>query len=234
MRLFRRRKTPFLTRVYHHLVRSQYATDLWLDLQLAAKAESVEYIRAHMRRATICETRPELHRLALDHVGVDGLYLELGVKNGGSIRAIAQMSGRTVHGFDSFEGLPEDWAGTSLRKGKFSMGGRLPRVPPSVRLYPGWFEQTLPAFAAGERGPIAFLHLDCDLYSSTRTAFQTLGHWLVPGTVLVFDEYFNYPNWQEHEFRAFQEFVAANAVTYDYLGFVSRAGCVALRITGRR
>ncbi|MCC7412688.1 MAG: class I SAM-dependent methyltransferase [Gammaproteobacteria bacterium] len=228
-----RRKPPVLTRLYNRLVRGQFARDLLLDLQLEAKRESVAYVKAHMRSASVCDSREALHRLALERVEVDGLYLEFGVKKGGSIRGIAARTRAIVHGFDSFEGLPEDWAGTSLRKGKFSTGGRLPKVPANVTLHPGWFDDSLPRFAAEHAGPVAFMHVDCDLYSSTRTVFANLGARLVPGTVIVFDEYFNYPNWQEHEFRAFQEFVAAQAVRYDYLGFVARAGCVAVRITGR-
>ncbi|MGE0387632.1 MAG: TylF/MycF/NovP-related O-methyltransferase [Gammaproteobacteria bacterium] len=233
MRLLPRRKHPLLTRLYYRLVRGHYANDLLLQLQLDARRESVEYIKANMRAATICEGRPALHRLAFEHARLEGLVIELGVKAGGTIRGIAAMTPHAVHGFDSFLGLPEDWAGTSLRKGKFSTGGRLPNVPPNVILHAGWFDRTLPEFVQAQRGPIAFMHVDCDLYSSTRTAFEVLGHWIVPGTVLVFDEYFNYPNWREHEYRAFQEFVAANAIRYRYLGLVSRGGSVAVSIEAR-
>ena len=51
------------------------------------------------------------------------------------------------------------------------------------------------------------------------------------GTVIVFDEYFNFPGWQEDEFRAWQEFAAHNHIQYEYLGFVSRHQQVAIRIT---
>lgn len=50
----------------------------------------------------------------------------------------------------------------------------------------GWFDETLPKFAAEVEGPAAFLHVDCDLYSSTRTVFEALGDRVVPGTVIVF------------------------------------------------
>jgi hypothetical protein len=45
-----------------------------------------------------------------------------------------------------------------------------------------------------------------------------LGNRIVPGTVIVFDEYWNYPNWKEHEFKAFQEFVNKVGLEYEYLG----------------
>ena len=47
---------------------------------------------------------------------------------------------------------------------------------------------------------------------------------------IVFDEYFNYPNWQKHEFKAFQEFVAANGIKYEYIGYVTTLEQAAVRI----
>lgn len=55
---------------------------------------------------------------------------------------------------------------------------------------------------------------------------------IVPGTMIVFDEYFNYPGWEQHEFRAFQEFVATTGLRYRYLGFASREQAVAVKIVG--
>jgi hypothetical protein len=51
---------------------------------------------------------------------------------------------------------------------------------------------------------------------------------LANGTVILFDEYFNYPNWEQHEFKAFQEFVSARHVKYTYLAFARQQ--VAVRI----
>ena len=226
-----KRRVPWLRRTYRKLVRSNYAKDLLLKLQLAARDESVAYIQEHMTAAIICSDRYALHRLALDHAPASGLLLEFGVKKGGSIGDIAAMTERTVHGFDSFEGLPEDWAGTPMRRGKFSTGGKLPNVSANVRLHPGLFEDSLPLFIESHADPLAFMHVDCDLYSSTKTIFAMLAPYIVVGSVIVFDEYFNYPNWREHEFRAFHEFVETHGVAYDYLGFTSQAGCVAVKVT---
>jgi hypothetical protein len=55
---------------------------------------------------------------------------------------------------------------------------------------------------------------------------------IVAGTVLVFDEYYNYPNWREHEFKAFQEFIAETGKSYRYIGFSTLQGQVAAQITG--
>ena len=40
-------------------------------------------------------------------------------------------------------------------------------------------------------------------------------------TVIIFNEYFNYRNWCNHEYKAFQEFVKRNNIKYDYICFTS-------------
>ena len=95
----------------------------------------------------------------------------------------------------------------------------MPRVRSNVVLHKGWFDQTLPIWLKQNVGPISFAHIDCDLYSSTKTIFDLLGRRLTKGSIVVFDEYFGYPNWQAHEFKAFREFVEANGISYDYIGY---------------
>jgi hypothetical protein len=97
-----------------------------------------------------------------------------------------------------------------------------------VNLYKGWFNETLPRWAQENPGPIAFMHLDADIYSSTKCVFDILGDRIVPGTVLQFDEYFNYPGWQKGEYKAFNEFVEAHQVKFEYLGYAKNQ--VAVRI----
>ena len=118
-------------------------------------------------------------------------------------------------------------------KGRFNKQGKLPKVPGNVILHPGWFEESLPGFTEKFRDPVAYMHVDCDIYSSTKTVFNHLAGQIVPGTVIVFDEYFNYPNWQQHEYKAFQEFIAEHNLQYEYLGFLSYESCVSVKITGR-
>ena len=187
---------------------------------LRALRRSVDYVEAEMQDALGFNSQRQLIVHSLQSVTVDGHYLEFGVFKGGTIRFIAaRVGGKAVHGFDSFEGLPEAWGGFSLGRRAFDTGGRLPRVPTNVSLHRGWFEDSLPKWLAGHPGPIAFMHVDCDLYSSTRTILNLLAARMVAGTVIQFDEYFNYPNWERHEFKAFKEFVEEYRVTYTYLGF---------------
>ncbi len=226
----KRRKLSWKHRLFRRYVHSFHARDLLVDLQRHAKAETFDYILAHMRHCMLFEHRFDLLGHVLQKIEVEGLYLEFGVADGASITETASLTSQPLHGFDSFEGLPEDWAGTSNLKGKFSRGGKLPPVPASVTLHKGWFDAVLPEFFAQHPEKIAFIHLDCDLYSSSKCVFECVADRLQPGTVILFDEYFNYPNWQEHEFRAFQEFVAESGIQYEYLGYTVRGQQAAIRI----
>jgi len=186
-------------------------------LLLAAQRESAAYAAENMTGAMIMETREETLKLALARMPKNGNVLEFGVADGHSVRFIAAHAGRAVHGFDSFEGLPEDWPGRHEEKGHYSTGGTRPQVPAGVTLHSGLFDQSLPAFLAANDEPAAFIHVDCDLYSSTKTVLDLMANRIQSGTVIVFDEYFNHINWRQNEFKAFQEFVAATNKTYRYL-----------------
>jgi len=154
---------------------------------------------------------------AIDHATVPGLTLEFGVSFGASLRFIARRVPGLVHGFDSFEGLPENWG--AEKAGQYSTAGVIPDMPENVRLHVGWFDNTLAPFAAKNLGPVRLANVDCDLYGSTRTIFENLGDRIVRGTVLVFDEYLAYAGWHEGEFKAFQEFVSERGLAYQYLAF---------------
>jgi len=168
--------------------------------------------------------------IAIRSAKVKGHFLEFGVYRGGTISYIARMRPDvTIHGFDSFEGLSHEWKGYTLDKGAFALGGRLPRVPRNVQLYKGWFDNTLPKWIIAIQGPVSFVHIDCDLYSSTKTVFEHLAPRIVGGTVIAFDEYFGYPNWKQHEIKAFKELVADRGLSYEYLAYAKTQ--VALKIS---
>jgi hypothetical protein len=204
-----------------------------LERERAARRSTATYIMSRMRQAMICSDREEVLATAMDRMLRHGLICEFGVFEGQTISYIAkQVPDQNVYGFDSFEGLPETWRGP-FKRGVFSTGGRLPSVPANVTLIKGWFDATLPAFVAKHDEPVALLHVDCDLYSSTKCIFAHLGDRVVPGSVIVFDEYFDYPAWQEHEFKAFAEFVAQAGLSYEYLAYNRLHEQVAVRILER-
>jgi hypothetical protein len=216
----------------HHLNRQLLlaARDIDSARQFRAAQESADFVDHHMPMAKSHPDKFALLKSAIAQIEVDGLCCEFGVYRGETLNFIASLLPGQIHGFDSFEGLPEDWR-QGHEKGTFAVG-HLPRVRPNVRLYKGWFEDTLPPFREQHPGPVAFLHLDADLYSSTKTVLDILGDGIVPGTVIAFDEFFNYPGWREGEYRAFHEFCRERQVEVRYFGFVRRDEQAAAKITG--
>ena len=219
-----------LVALLHEPLAHPKTIDYEVVANLMAAASAAEYMVSRMLGARNLERRDALLDYALAQCRLTGLMLEFGVFRGASLRAIARRVAQEVHGFDSFEGLPQDWT-YFQKQGRFSLQGQAPHFDePNVRIHQGWFEQTLPEFLAQHAGPVRFVHIDCDVYASTRTVLDLLRPRLVSGSVVVFDEYLNYPGWREHEFKAFQEYVAAASIRYRYLGFASTDCAVAIQI----
>jgi hypothetical protein len=188
------------------------------ELQRQALEETVAYLRSLPQLPPSFPTARQLLVYALSEIHPKGPVVELGVYKGATIRFIAGTlpPDRRIHGFDTFRGLPTRWTGNSAM---FDAGGILPKVPANVELHVGLFCESLPSWVEAHREPVSFIHFDCDIYESTRMALDCLAPRISAGTVLVFDEYFNYPGWQAHEFKAFHEFVEEHEVNYTYLGY---------------
>ena len=149
----------------------------------------------------------------------DTLWLEFGVFSGNTVNYISNFTNDYVYGFDSFEGLPEDWR-DGIYKGRFSMNGNLPEVNKNVKLIKGWFNETLPDFIKTHNKKISFIHVDADLYSSTKCIFDNLKDYIDNDCIIVFDELINYPGFdgETGELKAFYEFVTENNVDYEWIG----------------
>jgi hypothetical protein len=197
-----------------------------------ARVDAWRYIHASAAGARMVATRAETFRIALEAARVNGLVLEFGVHFGASIRQIAALAGQAVHGFDSFQGLPEDWHHEP--RGSYSTDGALPEVPPNVTLHAGWFAATLPGFLERHAGALRLGHVDCDLYSSTKSVLDALAERVRAGTVFVFDEYAGNEHWRDDEFRAFQEAVQLRGWCYEYLCYSLYTKQAAVRIASPR
>jgi len=197
-----------------------------------ARLDAWRYVKsASAKLAPITGSAIETFMRGIEAAPSAGMVLEFGVRFGTSIRQIAALVNQEVHGFDSFEGLPEAWHHEP--QGSYSTKGVLPTVPANVMLHAGWFEDTLPVFLKQRADPVRFVNIDCDIYSSTRTVLRLLAQRIVPGTVLVFDEYIGNEHWREDEFKAFQEAVVDNGWRYEYLCFGFFTKQVAIRILGK-
>jgi hypothetical protein len=150
--------------------------------------------------------------------------LEFGVFNGGSIRNIRRnldMSFK-VFGFDTFTGLPEKWENTPCEKGFFTTNGAIPDVP-GVKFFKGLFKDTIPEYMR-EVADIALIHVDCDLYSSTKDVLYSLNDYIKPNTIIAFDEWFyssvdgNKYN-ADHEQKCFYEWVSDNKREFQFIEY---------------
>jgi hypothetical protein len=156
---------------------------------------------------------------ALSKSKTEGKILEFGVYSGVTINHISDyFNQEIVYGFDSFDGLPEDWNVSvnekfnKHKKGYFALE-KLPIVNTNVKLVKGFFDSSLvPWLSTSDNKPIKFLHIDSDLYSSAIYVLKKLNDYIVPGTVIVFDEFYpwgrkRYETWEQHEYQALKEWV---------------------------
>lgn len=212
-----------------HEMEQRARRDIAYARDIGATADSAAFVREHMPKVEVFWHPHDTLRFALGEVKGMGLALEFGVASGTTLTIIAEALAEhlRVVGFDTFDGLPEVWR-TGFPVGGFAQEA-IPDVP-GAELVAGLFDDTLPGFLADNDEPIAFLHLDADLYSSTKTVLDLAGDRLAPEAILVFDEFFNYPGWQDHEYRAWSEFVERTGRTFDYLAYTENNEQVVVRL----
>lgn len=137
-------------------------------------------------------------RYALEQIKEDGVICEFGVHNGTSINILAEtLPDKVIFGFDSFKGFPDD--GRKDWQQDFST--EIPKVKSNTKLVIGYFEDTLPQFWPAHEKKISFMHIDCDIYSSTKNIFDSIIKYKIDckNCIVVFDELINYKTaiWNE-------------------------------------
>jgi hypothetical protein len=171
-------------------------------------------------------------------VNVEGMWMEFGVCAGGSIRQFSELvpAGTTIYGFDCWEGLPEPWmvnegkTDAYARHAKGDFASEKPTdLPDNIILIDGLFEDSIAPFKEKVKDKIAFIHIDCDLYSSTKTIFDQLKDRFQDGTIIVFDELIGYEGWEDHEYKAFHEFLDETGYFWECIGTTATT-IVAMRI----
>ena len=213
-----------------HLAKLITEKDFDLPHQLKKKAtkEAVELYHNHMQNAQVFKNKESMLDFELKNVIKDGLYLEFGVAKAKYTNYIANKIQPTViHGFDSFLGFPEYFDGTGSDYHNYK--GKPPSVKKNVILHNGYFKDTLPEFIKNNNQKVTYLNVDCDLYSSTKTVFDNLGDKIQKGTIIHFDEYLNFPDWRNHEYKVWSEFIEENNVEFEYIA-IGKKGMVAVRV----
>ncbi len=212
------RVAAFETRSHRDIV---YAGD-----QLAAR-ESNEFARQHLLEAKQCIGANATLRYALTQAPDGGMALEFGVATGATLRVIVAERGGEIYGFDSFAGLPESWI-NGLAAGSFTQV-QLPDVR-GAELVVGLFDDTIGTFLDQHPGPVDFVHIDSDLYTSAKTVLRLVGPRLRVGSIVHFDEFYNYPGWQQHEVRAWDEYAKETETAFSYIAHAVNDCQVTIRI----
>lgn len=159
------------------------------------------------------------HIEELNRKKIAGAIVETGSWKGG-LGAYMALFGRETWLFDSFEGLPEltekdvditEPKGLALNEktgyiavseeNTHFIANKLGSKPHVIK---GWFSDTLPKCKA-KIGPIAILRLDGDAYSSTKEALNILYDAVVPGGIVVIDDYYDFSGCRQAIYEFFHD-----------------------------
>ena len=135
---------------------------------------------------------------------------------------------KKIYGFDSFEGLKEDWVGTSVTKGTFDLKKEIPKLENNVVPIAGWIQDTLPPFLKEKNPKINFVHMDVDTYESSKFILEKIKPHLVKGAIILFDELYNFEGWDVGEYKALTEVFNENE--YKFISFSTDTAQAAIKI----
>ena len=135
----------------------------------------------------------------------ESLFLEFGVFKGDSINLFAEKLKKIdaeIFGFDSFKGLKDEWMTEEFNPpGTFDLKGKKPKVERNVKLIDGWVEETAKNFLSRNSKKIAFIHFDMDTYKSTSFVLKLVKNNFQAGTIILFDQFYGFPNWENTNIR---------------------------------
>ncbi len=162
----------------------------------------------------------------------ENLFIECGVFEGESINLFAKKlieRDYIIHGFDSFEGFDENWAGSALEKKFFNKKGKLPKVKSNVRLHKGRVQETFKEFIENNHSKIKFLHLDMDHYEPTDYVLKHAKKNLDKDSYILLDDFANYPGWKNGPYKALNDNISKSCYLIEAFG-IFRSSSVLIRI----
>ena len=158
----------------------------------------------------------------------DRPFYEFGVWRGEAFKYLINTF-KKGYGFDTFEGLPEDWH--NEKAGSYTSQGAIPKIKGGEFIV-GKFEDTLPKFFSEAKPMASIINFDADLYSSTICALNGASSVIDQKTILIFDEFLINPNWEKDEYRALEEYCIENNYKYEVLAVSFFSKQVAVRLIG--
>ena len=172
---------------------------------------SYEYFKKYFKDSYIYSEDESIRRFAINEAikkfNNKDLFLEFGVFKGDSINLFAESLNKInaeIYGFDAFKGLKEEWVTEEYNPtGTFDLKGVKPKVKNNVQLVDGWVEDT---------------------YESTSYVLKLIKNKFQSGTIILFDEFYGFPNWEKYEYKAFKEEIEENS--FKYIAFGTRQACI--------
>ena len=158
----------------------------------------------------------------------DRPFYEFGVWRGEAFRYLIKTF-KKGYGFDTFEGLPEDWH--NEKAGTYTSDGNIPKIK-GGKFIVGKFEDTLPIFYSESRPIASVINFDADLYSSTICALNFSKQVMDKDTILIFDEFIINESWEQDEFKALNEFCSINNYSYEVIALSFITKQVAVKLIG--
>ena len=204
-------------------------------IALYEKEETIkcyEYFKPYFKSSVLIETaeiREYAIKKSLENDKNKNLYnLEFGVYVGTSINFFSKYVNK-IYGFDSFEGLKEDWVGYYMPKGTFNLNKKIQKLNNNVTPVVGWVQDTLDIFLETDKPEINFVHIDVDTYESTKFILEKIKPYLVQNSIILFDELYNFPGWDFGEHKALMETFEKDE--FQYLAFSTTDQQVVIKIT---
>lgn len=154
-------------------------------------------------------------------------YLEFGVYVGTTINLFSKFVDK-IYGFDSFEGLREDWLGHDVIKGHFNLNKKKLKFNKNVVIVKGWVQDTLVPFLKDKKPQINFVHMDMDTYETTKFVLENIKPYLSRKCIILFDEIYNYPGWQVGEYKSLKEVFNENE--YKFILFSKNRESAAIQV----
>ena len=214
----------YIVRIIDLIIPAQLKKDfkskskLELKLEDNLAEETFNHFKKDIKKSLIFKSVSEIRRYAiktslLNDKNKEYYYLEFGIFEGKSSNFFSKFINR-LYCFDSFEGLTEDWIGTSDSKGTFKIDKKKIKLNSNIETVDGWVEDTLDNFLNKHNPKINFVHLDLDTYSSTRFVLEKIKPYLLKNSVIVFDEMYNYYGWEAGEYKALKELFKEDEFKY--------------------
>ena len=126
------------------------------------------------------------------------------------------LNGRARLPLEVFAAVRER-VGRDYPEGHFNLDKKIPYLNSNVEPIVGWVENTLESFLKKHNSKIKFVHMDLDIYTSSKFTLEKIKPYLTNNSYIIFDDFFNYIGWESGEYKALNEVFDENE--FEYLGF---------------